>query len=69
MNNEIIAIEFNHCSLSWDGIDSISNTQPTLIDITCSIGVGELIAVVGRVASGKSSLLSAISGIEQLNCI
>jgi ATP-binding cassette subfamily C (CFTR/MRP) protein 1 len=40
----------------------ISNTKPALEDINISVKQGQLIAVVGRVASGKSSLISAIIG-------
>jgi ATP-binding cassette, subfamily C (CFTR/MRP), member 1 len=36
--------------------------QPTLEDINLSVAKGQLLGVLGRVGSGKSSLLSAIIG-------
>lgn len=39
-----------------------SQPEPTLVNINLSVKKGELVAVVGRVGSGKSSLLSAILG-------
>ena len=39
-----------------------SQTEPTLVNVNLSVKKGELVAVVGRVGSGKSSLLSAILG-------
>jgi ABC-type protease/lipase transport system fused ATPase/permease subunit len=42
--------------------------QPILKDISFSIGVGKLVGVVGAVATGKSSLLSALLGdMEVIN--
>jgi ABC-type phosphate/phosphonate transport system ATPase subunit len=55
---DLVVVEFDHCSLSWD-----DGASSTLIDITCSIKAGELVAVVGRVAAGKSSFISAIAGL------
>lgn len=40
----------------------ISNARPALEGINISVKQGQLVAVVGRVASGKSSLISAIIG-------
>ncbi|SCV73559.1 BQ2448_7485 [Microbotryum intermedium] len=42
--------------------NSKSSTESILSDINLSVKKGELLAVVGRVGSGKSSLLSAILG-------
>jgi ATP-binding cassette subfamily C (CFTR/MRP) protein 1 len=42
--------------------NSSAQAAPTLHDINLSVKKGELVAVVGRVGSGKSSLLSAILG-------
>ena len=44
-------------SFSWSKDDS-----PVLHDISMSVPQGSLVAVVGRVGAGKSSLLSAILG-------
>lgn len=41
----------------WD-----SSKEPLLNDINLEIGHGSLVAVVGRLGSGKSSVLSAITG-------
>ncbi|KAI5478725.1 putative ABC metal ion transporter [Pseudohyphozyma bogoriensis] len=41
---------------------SAQGAQPALVDISLSLKKGELLAVVGRVGAGKSSLLSAILG-------
>ena len=43
---------------SWDSYDSF----PILRDINMKVKAGSLVAVVGTVGSGKSSLLSAILG-------
>lgn len=49
----------NDSSFTWkDGADD----NPTLKDITVDIRHGELIAVVGVVGCGKSSLISALLG-------
>ncbi|EPB66448.1 hypothetical protein ANCCEY_14458, partial [Ancylostoma ceylanicum] len=53
------AIEFENFSAAWDSSDSNSTT---LQDINLSAARGALIAVVGKVGCGKSSLLSALLG-------
>jgi len=38
------------------------STQPALDGVDVGLGSGELVAILGRVGSGKTSLLSAIAG-------
>uniref|UniRef100_A0A915DK60 Multidrug resistance-associated protein 1 n=1 Tax=Ditylenchus dipsaci TaxID=166011 RepID=A0A915DK60_9BILA len=52
-----IAISVDCASFSWD-----RDGELTLKDITLAVPKGALVAVVGRIGSGKSSLLSAILG-------
>ncbi|XP_065205458.1 multidrug resistance-associated protein 1-like [Planococcus citri] len=54
--SEVLVIE--HGTFSWAGSEAI----PTLRDINLKIDQGALVAVVGLVGSGKSSLLSAFLG-------
>ncbi|XP_054721334.1 multidrug resistance-associated protein 1-like [Uloborus diversus] len=51
------AISFKDCSLTWS-----KDTEPFLRNINLNIGKGKLIAVIGPVGAGKSSLLSALLG-------
>ncbi|XP_012382272.2 multidrug resistance-associated protein 1-like isoform X2 [Dasypus novemcinctus] len=51
------AIGFTNASFSWD-----KTGIPVLIDLNIMIPEGALVAVVGQVGSGKSSLLSALLG-------
>ncbi|XP_062590611.1 multidrug resistance-associated protein 1-like isoform X1 [Saccostrea cucullata] len=52
------AIEVENASFAWD----LEAPSPTLKDINLKIPEGMLIAVVGQVGSGKSSLISALLG-------
>uniref|UniRef100_A0A914XPA2 ABC-type glutathione-S-conjugate transporter n=1 Tax=Plectus sambesii TaxID=2011161 RepID=A0A914XPA2_9BILA len=58
------AVELQQCTMSW----SPSTTTPeepnatVLKDVSLAVRRGELVAVVGKVGTGKSSLLSAIMG-------
>ncbi|KAF1769727.1 hypothetical protein GCK72_001544 [Caenorhabditis remanei] len=63
------AISIKNGEFSW-----ISDESPTLRDITFNINRGQLVAIVGTVGSGKSSLLHAIlrdmkrkSGVVEVN--
>lgn len=51
-------IRINDGSFSWDSGDS----EPILKDVNLSIKKGQLIAVIGGVGAGKSSLLSTLLG-------
>ncbi|XP_054158120.1 ATP-binding cassette sub-family C member 2-like [Oppia nitens] len=51
------AISLRNCIFAWN-----INEEPILKDITLNIKRGSLVAIVGRVGSGKSSLFSAILG-------
>ena len=53
------AVHLSGCSFTWN--DDVENT-PTLSDIDVNIKHGSLVAVVGVVGSGKSSLVSALLG-------
>ena len=53
------AISLKECSFSWDGQDG---SVPLLEGITVNIRRKELVAVVGVVGSGKSSLISGLLG-------
>jgi ATP-binding cassette subfamily C (CFTR/MRP) protein 1 len=50
------AIDFDAATFSWDG------SEKTLKNINLKVPKGSLTAVVGQVASGKSSLISALLG-------
>lgn len=55
-NEEVIKI--NHGDFSW----TENYNMPTLQDINLNVRMGELIALIGRVGDGKSSLIQAILG-------
>ena len=54
-----VAIEINEASFKWDSGPDAKNT---LSDISMTVKKGSLVAVVGQVGAGKSSLISAILG-------
>lgn len=56
-DNDGIAISIKDGNLTWD-----EELEPVLQDINLDIKRGDLIAVVGQVGSGKSSLLSSMIG-------
>lgn len=56
-DNTQVAIEIDNGTFSWH-----SEEEPVLRNISLSITKGQLVFVIGDVASGKSSLLSAILG-------
>lgn len=51
-------IVFDHVTITYDGA-----TEPTLRDVNLTIPEGELVLVVGRTGSGKSTFLRAINGL------
>ncbi|XP_018496938.2 multidrug resistance-associated protein 1 [Galendromus occidentalis] len=51
-----LAISIRGATFSWEGKNEV------LKDITLEVSDGELLAIVGRVGAGKSSLISAILG-------
>ena len=52
------SVEMEEFDATWDETDP----RQTLTDVSLQVSKGELIAVVGRVGSGKSSLLNALLG-------
>ena len=52
------AIEVENASFTWD----VESEKPTLQDVNLNIKRGSLVAVVGAVGMGKSSLISALLG-------
>ncbi|XP_028651533.1 canalicular multispecific organic anion transporter 1 [Erpetoichthys calabaricus] len=51
------AVSFSNATFTWE-----KNEEPTLKNVTLDIKPGKLVAVVGAVGSGKSSLVSAMLG-------
>ncbi|CAN7975420.1 unnamed protein product, partial [Ixodes persulcatus] len=67
--NEGEVVSVKNATLSW-----LKRKTPSLKDINLTVKTGQLIAIVGPVGSGKSSLLSALLGQLQVcsgsvNCI
>ena len=58
-----VVVEMKQCSFSWLRDASSS----TLQSVSLHVASGELLVVVGEIASGKSSLLSALCGEMYLN--
>uniref|UniRef100_A0A914WXI5 ABC-type glutathione-S-conjugate transporter n=1 Tax=Plectus sambesii TaxID=2011161 RepID=A0A914WXI5_9BILA len=58
------AVELQQCTMSWspETITPEEQNAIALKDISLAVKRGELVAVVGKVGTGKSSLLSAIMG-------
>ena len=54
--DELVSVQKGE--FSW----TANQAEPTLVNVNISVKKGELVAVVGRVGSGKSSLISAILG-------
>jgi energy-coupling factor transport system ATP-binding protein len=51
-------LEFTHFSFQYR-----SQTEPTLKDITLTVGKGEKILILGRSGSGKSTLIHCVNGL------
>lgn len=59
----VTAVRLRDCTFTWDSPSGTDENRPsTLQDITMDVTHGELVAVVGVVGSGKSSLISAMLG-------
>uniref|UniRef100_A0A0K0D4E5 ABC transporter domain-containing protein n=1 Tax=Angiostrongylus cantonensis TaxID=6313 RepID=A0A0K0D4E5_ANGCA len=52
------ALKIEDATFTWEGDEG----EPTLKHITMSVTRGQLVAIVGKVGSGKSSLLQAVLG-------
>ncbi|KAI8321475.1 P-loop containing nucleoside triphosphate hydrolase protein [Martensiomyces pterosporus] len=60
-------VSLENCTFAWSPEDTHAGRErPVLSDVTLSVGQGEIVAVVGSLACGKSSLLSAICGLLPL---
>ncbi|PVD27625.1 hypothetical protein C0Q70_12791 [Pomacea canaliculata] len=55
--DEVDAISIRNGTFTWD-----KHYKPVLKNVDISVGVGRLVAVVGHVGSGKSSLISSLLG-------
>ncbi|XP_025100027.1 multidrug resistance-associated protein 1-like [Pomacea canaliculata] len=61
--DSVDAISIRNGTFTWD-----KHYEPVLKNIDISVGVGRLVAVVGHVGSGKSSLISSLLGeIEKVS--
>merc|ERR1719209_2829753 len=57
------AVEMRQASFSWSGSDEkTGGDESTLSKIDLAVGKGSLVSVVGKIGSGKSSLLAAVLG-------
>ncbi|KAN0041553.1 hypothetical protein ACTFIV_004095 [Dictyostelium citrinum] len=56
INEEGVAVKMDNATLEWEP------NKPVLHDITLKIKKGELVAIVGQVGSGKSSIVSSLVG-------
>ncbi|CAG8480040.1 2241_t:CDS:10 [Ambispora gerdemannii] len=57
-NSDIELVSIKNATFRW----SKDSPEPILRDINLSVSKGKLVAIVGRVGAGKSSLLSALLG-------
>ncbi|CAO2585581.1 ATP-binding cassette sub-family C member 2, partial [Lemmus lemmus] len=57
VSNSDKAVQFSEASFTWD-----RDLDPTIRDVNLDIKPGQLVAVVGTVGSGKSSLVAAMLG-------
>ncbi len=56
-------ISITNGSFAWERpTNEDEEVEPTLKNITAEFRVGKLVAIVGQVGSGKSSMLSAVLG-------
>ena len=56
------SVEMRQASFTWSGDTKDSKETTTLSKIDLTVGKGDLVAVVGKIGSGKSSLLAAVLG-------
>ena len=56
------SVEFSHVSFSYS-----NDTQIILNDINVKINAGEKVAVIGKIGSGKTTILKLIMGLYQPN--
>ncbi|KAJ2123887.1 Multidrug resistance-associated protein 1 [Coemansia sp. RSA 720] len=57
------SVAMNKCSFKWHTTD----TKPVLANVTLGVSNGELVAVVGKTGSGKTSLLLSICGEVEMD--